>query len=381
VDVSTIVRHDAQTGIQRVVRAVCDQLTRANLNGIEIFAIAASSRHSYRLVSFDFAKEAAGPVIGTTLELGAGDVFLGLDLCAHLLSRYEVQLWRWQSRGAVIAAVVYDLLPYSNPEWFNRSTVRNFRKWMWVLGRRADLLLPISTSVSRDVERYLEEHHSARSGFIARQVIPLSGDIAMSRPSTGMPDHAASVLAAIKQRPTVLMVGTVEPRKGHAVALAAHKYGWKSDPSNAPLMVFAGKPGWKTEELQAEMSELTLERDGAIWLRAVSDELLTELYEACFATLVCSYGEGYCLPVHEALSHGKFALVRDLPVLREFSSPLIEYFSDDSPAALAAQLRALTLHDLPAAHLPWDEKWDTTLAVLTKAIKELGEVNCEGSSV
>ena len=42
-----------------------------------------------------------------------------------------------------------------------------------------------------------------------------------SAPSTGLPPNADAVLAALDAAPTLLLVGTLEPRKGQAQTLAA----------------------------------------------------------------------------------------------------------------------------------------------------------------
>ncbi len=46
VDVSIIVRHDARTGIQRVVRAIWSELSRRQHPNFDFVPVYASSRHS-----------------------------------------------------------------------------------------------------------------------------------------------------------------------------------------------------------------------------------------------------------------------------------------------------------------------------------------------
>lgn len=49
----------------------------------------------------------------------------------------------------------------------------------------------------------------------------LGADLDASVPSTGMPDNAQALLATMAAAPSFIMVGTMEPRKGHAQTLAA----------------------------------------------------------------------------------------------------------------------------------------------------------------
>src|SRR6185369_17833072 len=125
--------------------------------------------------------------------------------------------------------------------------------------------------------KHLAAHHSERAPQIRSAVLPLSGDIGQF--DYNSPARLDPVTEAMRARPAVLMVGTVEPRKGYAVALAAHRHAWATSSARAPLLIMAGKPGWQTAELQRELRALDLERDGAVWLEDVDDSKLHELYQ------------------------------------------------------------------------------------------------------
>src|SRR3546814_18760524 len=59
--------------------------------------------------------------------------------------------------------------------------------------------------------------------------IRFGGPIADSHPSWGLPADANEVLAWTQAKQTVLMVGTIEPRKGHEQALEAFEALWRSE--------------------------------------------------------------------------------------------------------------------------------------------------------
>ena len=54
----------------------------------------------------------------------------------------------------------------------------------------------------------------------------LGADLHASMPTTGLPQEASEILARLRSRPSFLMVGTMEPRKGHQQALAAMEQLW-----------------------------------------------------------------------------------------------------------------------------------------------------------
>lgn len=371
VDVSTIRQHDARTGIQRVVRALALHLARQAGPDLEVVAVEASKRFAYRESTFDFE---APPLQGwgRPLGLGAGDVFLGLDLCIGPLRRYEDQIARWRMNGALVAVVLYDLLPYSNPEWFNRRTSRHFAGWLGVLGRRADIILPISRHVSRELDKYLGRKHAGRADRIRRRVFPLSGDISQTAPSQGVSDSAEAALAALEGQSFLLMVGTIEPRKAHREILSAHRRCVNERP-DCPFLVIVGKAGWRSEDVLCTLRGLTLERDRALWLPDASDETLDRLYRASSGLIAGSFNEGYCLPIAEARSYGKPVLARDIPVFREFEGPGISYFDGDDEADLCRAMAQLARKP-PEIVLPERCGWNVSAQRVVEVLRE--QVEC-----
>ena len=56
----------------------------------------------------------------------------------------------------------------------------------------------------------------------------LGADVSASLPSRGLPEDSVKVLANLVKRPSFLMVGTLEPRKGYMQTLLAFDTLWRS---------------------------------------------------------------------------------------------------------------------------------------------------------
>jgi glycosyltransferase involved in cell wall biosynthesis len=168
----------------------------------------------------------------------------------------------------------------------------------------------------------------------------LGADIDASAPSGGLPPNAGFLLARLRNTPAVLMVGTLEPRKGHDQALAAFEQLWKSPnpTAPAPLLVIVGRPGWKTEALQQQLRAHPQAGKRLFWFENISDEFLMRLYTASRGVLVASRAEGFGLPLVEAALHGKPVLARDIPVFREIEIASITYFNSETPQGLASAI-------------------------------------------
>lgn len=366
VDVSTIAQHDAHTGIQRVVRAIWLHLRAMDLAGLDLIPVAAAARRGYAVAGFDptTGRLSLPPKGAPLLSAGAGDIFLGLDLAAHRLARHEGQLASWRRRGASLNVIVYDLLPLQHPEWFPRSTGRNFRKWIGVVARHADRAICISRQVAADFDLWLARIGAPRRGAIALPVIPLSGAVEATNPTSGVGDKGRAAIQSAQDRPTILMVGTVEPRKGHDCLLDAMVHLWRERGADAPQLIMVGRPGWRTDALQVRMKALEAQCPGFIWLSKASDELLSALYARAALVVVASRGEGFGLPIVEALREGCKVLARDLPVFRELARPGLHYFSDDSPAALAGAIMGVLGRPDPDPRLLAQEGWDASAHAL-----------------
>lgn len=343
VDVSVIHQSDARTGIQRVVRALLLQMLMAPPAGYRVCPIFATRQHGYRYASPHFlgsAPPAAGAAVlpvGADVQVQCGDLFLGLDLAAHLLPRHQAQVLHWKRRGVKMHVVVYDLLPLLHPEWFNSKTVGNFKRWIKWLAVYADSAICISETVKIELHGWLNTHFGMPPTALPASTIVLGADIDASAPSGGLPAQASSVLARLRSTTAVLMVGTLEPRKGYDQALAAFEQLWQQG-EDAPLLVIVGRPGWKTQALQAQLRRHPQAGQRLFWLEDVSDEYLAQLYDACSGVLLASRGEGFGLPLVEAIQHGKPVLARQLAVFQELKLVGLTYFSGESADDLSTAI-------------------------------------------
>lgn len=339
VDVSVIHQSDARTGIQRVVRALLLQLLQQPPAGCVVRPVFATRRQGYHYANaefmhaFEHPKQTAGDA-GKPVSVQRGDIFLGLDLAAHLLHRHRAQVLNWKRIGVKVHVVVYDLLPLQHPKWFNPKTTRNFKRWVSWLAIHADTAVCISQTVKMELGTWLNASFGLPMGALPASTIVLGADIEASAPSEGLPAEAEFLLARMRNTPAVLMVGTLEPRKGYDQAVAAFEQIWQH-PGPLLMLVIVGRPGWKTEALQQQLRSHPQANKRLVWLEDVSDEFLNELYATCYGVLVASRAEGFGLPLIEAALHGKPVLARDIPVFKELQIAGLSFFNSNTPQGLA----------------------------------------------
>lgn len=332
IDVSVIHQRDARTGIQRVVRSLLLQLRNEPPVSYLICPVYATRWHGYCHAEADFLERSApqAPLTKNRIPVVTqdGDIFLGLDLAAHLVPRHQAQILQWKNVGVKVHMVVYDLLPLQRPEWFNAKTTRNFKRWIRWIAIYADSAICISETVKLGLQTWLAVKFDLPHSSLITNTIILGADIAASAPSQGLPPGAELLLAKMRSTRNVLMVGTIEPRKGYTQVIAAFEQMWiKTD--STTLLVIVGRPGWKSKDLQERLRRHPQAGKRLFWLEDASDEYLSRLYAVCSGVLVASYGEGFGLPLIEAALQKKPILARNLAVFRELNTINTTYFDDE----------------------------------------------------
>jgi glycosyltransferase involved in cell wall biosynthesis len=103
------------------------------------------------------------------------------------------------------------------------------------------------------------------------------------------------------------------------------------------MVVFAGSQGWKNLGIVD-----TINRDIRVSQRikfvSPTDEQLDVLYRHCTFILLPSIYEGWCVALAEGLAYGKFALVSDVPPLRETGEDYVDYIHPYDTAAWADKI-------------------------------------------
>lgn len=328
IDVSVITKEDAGTGIQRVVRNLYQELLSAPPKGYILTPIAATRKQSYHYISTDFlqfpkmqhAISNARPV-----QVHAGDLFLGLDLAAHIIPRHMTELLSWKQQGVRLCFIVYDLLPVFEPAWFNKKTAKNFKQWLRAIAILADDVIAISRAVQADFHSWMGQQYNIDSLHLPCARIMLGAELNSSKQILQNVTLVHKLPSQLLGSKFVLMVGTIEPRKGHSDVINAIEKLWLS--GETPALVIAGKQGWKVESLMHRLKQHPEFGKRLHWINSPSDDTLLALYQNCSGLIMASKGEGFGLPLIEAAFFKKPILARDIPVFKEIAGDAASYFS------------------------------------------------------
>ena len=222
--------------------------------------------------------------------------------------------------------IIYDILPILHPEWWPSHIKALHSKWLETIVNISDGLLSISNAVSYDVQKWIDKNNIKKSLSLKHMCFHLGADIDNSLPSNGMPENGVSVLEVLKNKTTFLMVGTIEPRKGHEQTLEAFEQLWQD--SLDVNLVYVGKEGWLVEEIIQKMRNHPELNKRFFWLEGISDEYLEKVYENSTCLIAASEGEGFGLPLIEAAQKKMPIIARDIPVFKEVAGEFACYFEN-----------------------------------------------------
>ena len=141
--------------------------------------------------------------------------------------------------------------------------------------------------------------------------------------------------AALPAPGFVLAVGTLEPRKNLPRLVAAYRALEDELQIRHPLVV-VGALGWETGPTLTALQSLG---ERCTMLGFVSDAALSELYRRCAVFCYPSLGEGYGLPVVEAMAAGAAVITSNISSLPEVGGDAADYVDPREVASITAGLR------------------------------------------
>jgi len=340
IDVSEISRVDAKSGIQRVVRAQLVELLNSPPDGFRVEPIYLSDEGGYW--HYRYARKFTSNILrlenvnleDEAIDFYEGDIFYAPDLHPLVIEANKAGLYKkMRAKNVSINFLVYDILPILRPDCFPEGAKNVHSQWVDAISSVADRLICISNSVAEELKSYLTANGKFRED-LQITYIHLGADIERSVPTKGMPQDYEKFLDLLRSKPSFLMVGTIEPRKGHLQTIKAFDILWKN--GHDVNLVIVGKQGWMVESLIKLINHHPELHNRLFWLSGISDEYLEKIYESSSCFIMASEGEGFGLPLIEAAKHKLPIIARDISVYKEVASDYAYYFTNDTnPQTLA----------------------------------------------
>jgi glycosyltransferase involved in cell wall biosynthesis len=236
-----------------------------------------------------------------------------------------------------VATVVtlHDATFFTDPAVHSPVKARFFRAWTRASLRRAEVCVVPSASTARELERVC--------GVVSNRLHVVHHGVDADRFHLPSPEEVAAVRRRLRlgANPYVAFLGALEPRKNvpaliRGFAHASQVLAGRPDP---PILVLAGQPGWDRQverELQAVPHRVRVIRAGYLPLAELSGFL-----GGAAVVAYPSLGEGFGLPVLEAMAAGAAVLTTRRLALPEVGADAVAYCGIDAKDIAAGLVQLL----------------------------------------
>jgi len=207
--------------------------------------------------------------------------------------------------------MVHDLTPMTHPEFCRTGESRRHLARMRTIFTTAAGIVTNSKATLYALSRFADQ-----SGWAMPPAIAAPLGLEPLRPNGSQIPIPG---------PYFVMLGTIEPRKNHWMALQVWRRIVELHGEAAPKLVMIGQHGWECENVVHMLRRSTRLRGMVIELPRCSDEALACYLSGAKALIFPSFDEGYGLPLIEALSLGIPVIAGNLPVFHEIAGNVPDY--------------------------------------------------------
>lgn len=263
------------------------------------------------------------------INVGPGDMIFYPAYWHDLKPKWLTNL---SSKGASIFILVHDILPISFAKFYNSPWRDHFADNLLAATRNADQVLAVSRYSADGVLNFAHENgvelsqvdvlHNGFDPLVEDPDIKRQIDDGSYRPAFAGREKFDFF---VHNRP-YLMVGTIEPKKGHIPVIQSFERLWRMGLERKLALV--GRRGWLDEEVVRYIENSPFYKERLFWFDDIDDEGLYVAYRNSRALIFGSYAEGFGIPIIEAQTSQLPVICYDTEVAREVSGAHALFYSD-----------------------------------------------------
>lgn len=266
--------------------------------------------------------------------------------------------------GSKKIVLVHDVIPLDHPEFASKDATDGFSKSFEVISKMADLVIYNSKETQAAAEKRFQAFGRLPDGVASH----LGFDLYIS--------NSAQRFEKEREKANFIVLGTIEPRKNHALLLDVWRQLDENLPAeDVPLLNIVGRRGWKNKRVFNTLDTEAYVKRHIKEFSDLDDEGVVEVLKGSTALLFPSKVEGFGLPLIEAAYFGIPIICSENAIYREILGDYPLYLNKDSTyhwcerilerAGLKRESNADRQHRSQTVHIPtWAEHFDRIFRVL-----------------
>jgi len=318
-------------GIQRVVRNIGTEIINSGKEYTFVQLIAGKLITNYEYM-YKLKNEKYNGLEKKVI-INQGDVLFLLDPTWDRYSEFLLIINQIHEKNGKVIAIIHDLFPIQYPQLFESASGRDvFKLWHEMIIQNCDQIVCDSRTTIIAVLKYLSNNN--RSIVTELFYFHLGATISNENKKKEVREYIKNIFDFNGK--IFLMVGTVEPRKGHDIVVKAIEK-ILAQRKNVKLLII-GHDGWKNDTFLLHLKRSKYYNDKVIWINDATDDevIYSYIYSDCL--IAASQDEGFGLPLIEAAHFGLPIICSDIPIFHEVAGGNVTYFPVMDTEALVQTL-------------------------------------------
>ncbi len=312
-------KNNYSTGIGRVCKELFFALGEKNIVLPVFVTLNEEKEIEFKIISMDDYS-----ITKEKVHLEKNDIFFmpEFQIRGVQVSKEHPYVKKLREKGYNCYAVIYDILPLKFPQYFEDKTATEFKNYIDEIFENYNGILTDSRAVADEIVDFYKNNykyklnHEIKIGYfhLGQDTFEEKKEIIGYEISQFM-DTKDSIY---------LMVGTIEPRKGHTIVFETFIKMWE-DGFNGKLCII-GHIGWKMEEFINKMKKHKEFGRKLLFIEGAADSEVSYAYKNSSALIQASAGEGFGLPLIEAGYYNLPIICSDIPIFHEVSNENAIFF-------------------------------------------------------
>lgn len=266
---------------------------------------------------------------GLRIAVVPGDVIFYPAYWHDIDPRYLESL---RKQGAKIFILVHDILPITHARFYRSPWREHFAENLLAVAKIADGMFAVSQYTADGVKMFASENnvpvrridvlHNGFDHLVQDEDLRGLIDQELHRPAFSR----KKVYDFFAGNQPYMMVGTIEPKKGHIPVIQSFEALWSAGLDRQ--LVLVGRRGWMEEGVVEKIETSRFFGDKLFWFDNMDDTDLYCAYRHSRALIFSSYAEGFGIPIIEAFMSKLPVVCYDTEVSREVAGRYGLFYSD-----------------------------------------------------